>query len=356
MIKLCDTTPSSLEFLLDGHPGYRRTQILDGIYRSHRLPAELTTLPRDLRSLLEGEIQPALTHVAESASDNGETVKWLFALEDGQRIETVLMRYSDRVTVCISTQAGCAMGCSFCATGQGGFGRNLTTAEMLEQIFWAERAAKPRAVTHVVFMGMGEPLANYDRTVAAARRLRSDFGISPRRLTISTVGIIPGIRRLAAEGIPITLAVSLHAANDRLRDELIPMNRRYPISGLMEACSEYVSATSRRVSFEWAMISGVNDRAQDAEELASLAIPLRAHVNLIPLNPTPGYAVIGTAPAEVARFASQLRRLGANATIRDTRGREIAAACGQLSMREAQNQLRLPHRRPNLVDSLPSEH
>ncbi len=335
MIKLCDTDPSSLESLLGGHPGYRKTQVLEGVYRSHRLPAELTTLPRELRSRLAAEIQPALTLVAESAAGSDDTVKWLFALEDGQRIETVLMRYPDRVTACVSTQAGCAMGCSFCATGQGGFGRNLSAAEILEQIFWAERAAKPRAVTHVVFMGMGEPLANYDRTVAAARRLRSDFGISLRRLTISTVGIIPGIRRLAAEKMPVTLAVSLHAANDELRNELVPMNRRYPIADLVEACSDYARATSRRISFEWALISGVNDRARDAEELAALATTLGAHINLIPLNPTPGYPVIGTAPPEVASFASHLRRLGANATVRDTRGREIAAACGQLSMREA---------------------
>jgi 23S rRNA (adenine2503-C2)-methyltransferase len=195
----------------------------------------------------------------------------------------------------------------------------------------ARRAAEPRRVSNVVFMGMGEPLANYDNVWAAVTRLHDDVGISARHLTISTVGIVPGIRRLAAESLPVNLAVSLHAANDRLRDELIPVNRRYPLDLLAQACSEYVEATGRRLSFEWALIDGVNDRSADAAELATFARPLRAHVNLIPLNPTPGYLVRGTPPRGVRAFRDELDRYGVNVTVRVNRGTEIQAACGQLA-------------------------
>jgi 23S rRNA (adenine2503-C2)-methyltransferase len=188
-------------------------------------------------------------------------------------------------------------------------------------------------VSNVVFMGMGEPLANYDRVVESARRMSDEMGLSARHLTISTVGLIPGIRRLAAEKFPVNLAVSLHAANDELRNSLVPMNRRYPLEALMEACEVYVSSTGRRLSFEWALIDGTNDRPSDAQELAVLARRLRAHVNLIPLNPTPGYPVTGSPPSRVAWFREELERLGVNATVRSTRGSEIDAACGQLSAR-----------------------
>jgi len=243
----------------------------------------------------------------------------------------VLMRYPDRVTVCVSTQAGCAMACQFCATGQAGFQRHLTQGEIVEQVAAAVRAARPRRLSHVVFMGMGEPLANYDQVWGAVTRLHAEMGLSARHLTLSTVGIVPGIRRLAAETLPVNLAVSLHAANDALRDELVPINRRYPLGVLAEACAAYVAASGRRLSIEWAMIDGVNDREVDAAELVAFARPLGAHVNLIPLNPTPGYAVVGSPAERVRSFRERLQSLGTNATIRVTRGVEIDAACGQLA-------------------------
>ena len=249
----------------------------------------------------------------------------------GRKVETVLMRYPDRVTVCVSTQAGCAMACQFCATGQAGFQRQLTQGEIVEQVAVAMREAAPRRVSNIVFMGMGEPLANYDRVWAAVERLHGDMGLSARHLTLSTVGIVPGIRRLAAETLPVNLAVSLHAANDTLRDELVPINRRYPLEMLAAACADYVAASGRRLSIEWAMIDGVNDRKSDAAELAAFARPLGAHVNLIPLNPTPGYPVVGSSRQHVHQFRDQLLALGVNATIRVTRGAEIDAACGQLA-------------------------
>jgi 23S rRNA (adenine2503-C2)-methyltransferase len=223
------------------------------------------------------------------------------------------------------------MACQFCATGQSGFQRQLTQGEIVEQVAVAMREAGSRRVSNVVFMGMGEPLANYDRVWGAVVRLHDDMGLSARHLTLSTVGIVPGIRRLAAEALPVNLAVSLHAANDVLRDELVPINRRYPLGDLAAACAEYVAATGRRLSIEWAMIDDVNDRGSDAAELAGFARPLGAHVNLIPLNPTPGYPVVGSSRDKVRRFRDQLVALGVNATIRVTRGAEIDAACGQLA-------------------------
>jgi len=226
------------------------------------------------------------------------------------------------------------MACPFCATGQGGLDRNLSTAEILEQVRAGAAALRDDfgdRLSNVVFMGMGEPLANYDRVWAAVRRLHGDMGFSARHLTVSTVGLVPGIRRFAAEDLPVNLAVSLHAANDDLRNELVPINRRYPLDDLAGACAHYVETSGRRLSFEWALIDGVNDRASDAAELAAYARPLRAHVNLIPLNPTPGYLVRGTAPDGVRAFRSRLDSLGVNATVRVTRGSEIAAACGQLA-------------------------
>ncbi len=241
------------------------------------------------------------------------------------------MAYPDRVTVCVSTQAGCAMACQFCATGQAGFRRHLSSGEIVEQVAVAMREARPRRLSNVVFMGMGEPLANYDRVWAAVTRLHGEMGLSARHLTLSTVGLVPGIRRLASETLPVNLAVSLHAANDALRDELVPINRRYPLAVLSEACREYVERSGRRLSIEWAMIDRVNDTARDAAELAGFARPLRAHVNLIPLNPTPGYAVVGSSAGRVRGFRDELAALGVNATIRVTRGVEIDAACGQLA-------------------------
>lgn len=329
----------ALAELLRGHPRYRLDQLWSGLYEQLADPQDLTSLPRALRAELAEQLPPALRVVAESVSDGGETVKWLWALPDGAQIETVLMHYDARSTVCVSSQAGCAMGCTFCATGQGGFGRQLTTGEIVEQVVRAGRRARAqgRRLSNVVFMGMGEPLANYDATWRAVERLHGALGLSARHLTVSTVGIVPGIRRLAAEALPVNLAVSLHAADDARRDELVPINRRYPLSVLMDACSSYLLAKGRRLSFEWALIDGVNDRDVDADLLVerSRTLPLAAHVNLIPLNPTPGYPVQGTPPRRVRQFRDRLRAGGVNATIRQRRGTEIDAACGQLRAGQA---------------------
>jgi 23S rRNA (adenine2503-C2)-methyltransferase len=245
------------------------------------------------------------------------------------------MLYPDRATVCVSTQAGCAMACGFCATGQAGFNRHLTAGEIVEQVVKAARRAAQvsRRVSNIVFMGMGEPLANETATRAAVERIHDDIGISARHLTVSTVGIIPGIRQLAEWPLPVNLAVSLHAARDELRNELVPINKRYPIDDLVDACNDYLVERRRRVSFEWALIDRVNDTRRDANELARLCKRLRpnAHVNLIPLNPTPGWPTRGSSPQRVREFADILTDLGVNATIRKNRGTDIDAACGQLA-------------------------
>lgn len=327
-------------------PSYRVDQAWTGLYDQLVDPADITPLPAALRSALDA-VPTALTPVTESVSDNGRTVKWLWQLLDGTRIETVLMHYDRRSTVCVSSQAGCAMGCGFCATGQAGFDRHLSVGEIVEQVVRAARRARhdDRRVSNVVFMGMGEPLANYDHTWQALRRMHSALGLSARHLTVSTVGIVPGIVRMTDEDLPVSLAVSLHAANDQLRDELVPINRRYPLDRLTEACEQYFERKRRRLSFEWAMIDGVNDRADDAAELAALAHRCRAHVNLIPLNPTPGYPVIGSPIDRVRQFAQRLDDHGVNATVRRTRGREIDAACGQLRAGHATTAVAAPRRR-----------
>jgi 23S rRNA (adenine2503-C2)-methyltransferase len=331
-----DLTRADLVDLLAGEPRYRVDQLWDGLHRRALEPLELTDLPRALRTRLTGmeALAPGLTLEAERVSDRGTTVKWLWSLAGGARVETVLMHYPGRSTVCVSTQAGCAMACGFCATGQAGFDRHLTTGEIVEQVVRAVRAAREaddRRVSNVVFMGMGEPLANYDRVWAAVERLHGDMGFSARHLTVSTVGIVPGIDRLAGERLPVNLAVSLHAANDELRDQLVPINRRYPLEALVAACRRHVESKGRRLSFEWALIDGVNDRPLDAGQLATIARPLRAHVNLIPLNPTPGWPTTGTSPAGVREFRDRLVALGVNATVRQNRGTDIDAACGQLA-------------------------
>lgn len=325
-----DLTRDELSTLLANEPRYRVEQLWDGLYRQCLEPSAMTNLSKRLRQRLDQALPTALTLVNETRSGDGDTTKWLWQLPDGALIETVLMHYAQRSTVCVSSQAGCAMACGFCATGQGGFRRNLTTGEIVEQVIAAMRNAGQRRVSNVVFMGMGEPLANYERMWAAVQRLHGDVGISARHITISTVGIVPGIIRLANEALPVNLAVSLHAANDALRDKLVPPNRRWPLADLMQACERYLQEKRRRVSFEWALIDRVNDEARHAQELAALAKPLRAHVNLIPLNPTPGYAVSGSPRVRVEQFRDQLQTLGVNATIRDNRGTAIDAACGQL--------------------------
>ncbi len=327
---LYDATAEELADLLSDQPGYRVRQVWDALYRQARLPEEMTALPVDLRRRLAADLAPPLEEAARQTCDDGRTVKWLWRLHDGATVETVSMTYPDRVTVCVSSQAGCAMACSFCATGQAGYTRQLTEGEIVGQVLAARRSS-PARLSHVVFMGMGEPMANYGPVVGSLRRLTADLGLSARHLTVSTVGIVPGIRRLAAEGIPVNLAVSLHSADDERRNDLVPVNRRYPLAVLAEACGEYLARTGRRLTFEWALIDGVNDTDTDVDQLAAYARDLRAHVNLIPLNPTPGYPVRGTPPGRVRAFAAALRHAGVNATVRDTRGREIDAACGQLA-------------------------
>jgi len=328
--------------LLADEPSYRLDQIWDGIHARGTELDELSNVPKALRQKLAELLPLGLTPDTESVSDGGETVKWLWKLHDGYQIETVLMHYEDRTTVCVSSQAGCAMGCGFCATGQSGFDRHLSVGEIVEQVVRARRTSAPRRVNNIVFMGMGEPFANYDRTWAAVERIHGDLGMGARHITISTVGVVPGIERLAQEALPVNLAVSLHAANDDLRDELVPINRQYPLLHLVDACERYIEAKNRRLSFEWALIDGVNDQPVDAQELAVLCRRLRAHVNLIPLNPTPGYLTRGTPPDRVRAFRDQLENYGVNATIRNTRGTEIDAACGQL---RASRQLVDPPRR-----------
>ena len=327
-----DLDRDAVQLLLEGEPSYRVEQTWHGLYHLRCEPGDITTLPVELRQRLQVALPPALAPTRETVADDDETVKWLWTCGDGVQIETVLMHYRDRSTVCVSTQSGCAMGCPFCATGQGGYGRNLTVGEILEQVIRAQQRAdhRGRRVSNVVFMGMGEPMANYANTYAAIERLHADLGLSARHITVSTVGLVPGIERLAAADLPVNLAVSLHAANDELRDRPVPINRRYPLAALMDACQRYLDAKGRRISFEWALIAGINDRPRDARELAALAFDLHAHVNLIPLNPTSGYATTGTDRAGVTAFRNAVRDAGVRVTVRQNRGTEIDAACGQL--------------------------
>jgi len=336
-----------------GEPAYRARQVWDGLYRRRAPLDDLTDVGRPLRARLADALPLALSARHTTTADDGETVKWLWAAGDGASVETVLMRYPARATVCVSTQAGCAMGCTFCATGQAGFERHLTAGEVIEQVARAQHASPPRGpggvpptrsagaasgwVGNVVFMGMGEPLANYDATWAAVVRFHDDLGISARHITVSTVGVVPGMRRLAKERLPVTLAVSLHAPDDALRDELVPLNRRYPIAEVLNAARAYLTTHGRRLSFEYAMIGGVNDGIGQANTLARrlTGFTPAAHVNLIPLNPTDGYGMPASPPEQVARFAERLRDRGINATIRHNRGTAIDAACGQLRARQA---------------------
>ncbi|MEY4338367.1 MAG: ribosomal large subunit methyltransferase [Actinomycetota bacterium] len=335
MTSLYTPDREELAELLQGEPRYRLDQVWDGLYTQLAAPADISNVPKALRQRLADELPTALTEVVRRVSDGGDTVKYLWELHDGSRVETVLMLYPDRVTVCVSSQAGCAMACGFCATGQAGFTRHLTVGEIVEQVVVAGREARAmgRRLANVVFMGMGEPMANEAAVWAAVERFHGAIGMSARHLTISTVGLVPGIRTLATRPLPVNLAVSLHAANDRLRDELVPINKRYPLDVLMAACADYLAVKGRRISFEWALIADVNDRAADANELSALCrrFHLPAHVNLIPLNPTPGYPTVGSTPKKVYEFRDRLEALGVNATVRRNRGTDIDAACGQLA-------------------------
>lgn len=319
-----------------GAARYRVDQVVDALYRQ-RIPLEdASSLPRALRTEIGDSFPLALDPVVESTGDDGETTKWLWQCRrDGAQIETVLMRYPTRATVCVSSQAGCAMGCTFCATGQAGFTRHLDAGEIVEQVVRAAHAS-PQPVNNVVFMGMGEPLANYDATWTAVERFHQDLGLSARHLTISTVGVVPGIRRLATETLPVTLAISLHAPDDELRNTMIPLNRRYPLAEVMDAAAELGAARGRRVTFEYACIAGVNDLLEHAHALVRLLRPLGprgSHVNLIPLNATAGYRGTAPVPVRMQAFATVLRSGGLTATVRRNRGTDIDAACGQLRSR-----------------------
>jgi 23S rRNA (adenine2503-C2)-methyltransferase len=342
MASLYELSRDEIANELSEQPRFRVDQVMQGLWHDAQHVSELTTLPTALRHSLAERFPSGLRPVNDVESDHGATRKWVFELHDGATIETVLMNYDDRVTVCVSSQAGCAMACSFCATGQAGFSRHLSVGEVVEQVIVAAREAAPRRLSNVVFMGMGEPLANYNVTVEALRRLHQYRGLSARHLTVSTVGVAPAIERLAHEGLPVTLAVSLHSANESVRNEIVPINRRYNLERLHTACAVWNEVTGRRLSFEWALIDGVNDTDQAVRELADYALSLKAHVNLIPLNPTPGYLVQGSRPERVREFRDALVARGVNATVRNTRGRSIAAACGQLASVTKGKRRRLP--------------
>ncbi|MGQ0548052.1 MAG: 23S rRNA (adenine(2503)-C(2))-methyltransferase RlmN [Armatimonadota bacterium] len=334
--ELVGLTLEELEALVTsaGEPRYRGGQIARWIYRRRAASLdEMTDLPEDLRARLA--VQTTLSRLrvlARSDATDGAATKFLLDLADGLTMETVMMRYDDgRRTVCVSTQVGCGMACTFCATGLAGLERNLTAGEIVEQVLLASRETGERT-THVVFMGMGEPLANYTATLRAVRLLNASYGprIGMRHLTISTVGLVPQIRRLATERLQLTLAISLHAPTDELRTSLVPINARWPLAELMAAAREYAAATGRRVTFEYVLMAGVNDRDEHARALGPLLAGGGAHLNVIPWNPVYGLAYRRPAVDAVRRFAGLVRAGGAPVTVRIERGVDIDAACGQL--------------------------
>jgi len=318
-------------------PAYRAKQIWQGLYQHfYNSPDQFTNLPSSLRHKLASNLTfGGLTPVSKISSSDRHTIKTLFRLSDGNVIEAVLMRYDKRNTLCISSQAGCAMGCVFCATGQMGFKRHLVSGEIVAQVLHYARSLHEEGerVTNVVVMGMGEPFHNYDNTISAIDRLNDPDGYNfgARRFTISTVGLIPAIRRFADEERQVNLAVSLHAADDATRLNMMPVDRKYPIADLMEACRYYVQKTGRRITFEWALIHGVNDTPETARKLASLLKGLLCHVNAIPLNPTTGYSGKATDRGRAQIFKQTLEAAGIPCTIRMRRGIDIAAGCGQLA-------------------------
>lgn len=341
MLALSTVDDAALGAVLDrlGAPAWRARQLRDATWQPE--PAvfdDVRQLPPALRQGLAAELHFHTVAVAAATeADAGHTVKLLCRLEDGQTVETVAMETPAsgdsrrRATVCVSTQVGCAVGCPFCATGQMGLRRSCTAAEIVDQVRAASRELRRRGlgpVTHVVYMGMGEPLANHEATVESLRVLSERGGISPRRITVSTSGLVPQIDRLAGEGLPVTLAISLHAATDELRDRLVPVNRVYNLAALTAAAERYVAATGRRLTFEWCLIGGVNDSPEQAHGLRALARRLHAHVNVIPMNHVEGSPWGPPDAATAQRFIESLR--GVRATVRDTRGGDADAACGQL--------------------------
>jgi 23S rRNA (adenine2503-C2)-methyltransferase len=349
--------PSLLGWLAArGEPAYRGRQILAGVHRPDVTGfEELTDLPKPMRAALVAAFRFSTigdSHVLRADSD--WTAKAVHELADGQRIESVLMRYpardamAERTTICISSQAGCAVNCPFCATGQAGFGRQLTPGEIVDQVLhwhrppWQALGDARTGHYNIVFMGMGEPLNNADRVFAAVRLLNDPerLGIGARHITVSTSGVVPGMDRMVDELPQVNLAISLHASTDDLRDELVPINRRWPVAEVIAAGRRFAARTGRRVSLEYVMIDGLNDTDEQAGGLVELARGWRSHVNLIPLNPTPGSRWSGTPAAGIARFVGLLEEGGLSVTVRDTRGREIDAACGQLHAQLAGRSLR----------------
>jgi 23S rRNA (adenine2503-C2)-methyltransferase len=323
-----DLTRGELEELLGDQPAFRARQVWDSLHTRVLHPGEMTDLPVALRSMLEGALPRALREVSRRSADDGQTTKWLWALHDGAQVETVLMHYPDRVTVCVSTQAGCAMACQFCATGQAGFQRQLSAGEIVEQVAEAIRAARPRRLSNVVFMGMGEPLMNW-RNVDIALSLLNDpaaIGIGARHITVSTVGVLPGIQALAARPEQFRLAISVHAPLDELRQKLMPINTKFPLADVIAAARTFV----RRVTFEYVLLGGVNDTPDHAVRLAALAAQCGAFVNLIPLHPGGSRGFSPSTPAATAAFARALRARSVEVAIRKSRGLDISAACGQL--------------------------
>ncbi|MEO5986950.1 MAG: 23S rRNA (adenine(2503)-C(2))-methyltransferase RlmN [Candidatus Limnocylindria bacterium] len=353
-----DTDPETLAAWLAarGEPPYRTAQVIAGIHRADASRFEdLTDLPSSLRDALSAAFR--FSAIAESHvinADGGLTAKAVHELADGQRIESVLMRYpargamSERTTICISSQAGCAVNCPFCATGQAGFGRQLTPGEIVDQVLhwhrppWNALGDGSRGHYNIVFMGMGEPLNNADRVFESVRALNDPerLGVGARHITVSTSGVVPGMDRMVDELPQVNLAISLHAATDELRDELVPINRKWPVAEVVAAGRRFAARTGRRVSLEYVMIDGLNDTDEQADGLAAIAGGWRSHVNLIPLNPTPGSRWSGTPAARISRFVERLRAAGTSVTVRDTRGREIDAACGQLHAQLAGTPLR----------------
>jgi len=342
-IVLLDLDEAQLRELLIGwgQPAYRARQLWNWIYvRLVEDFGSMTDLPQLLRHRLaqESVIDP-LCPLVESASSDGLTRKVLFELRDGESVESVLMHYESRNTACISVQVGCAVGCPFCATGQGGLVRNLTTGEIVGQVLFFARqlARQSERLGNVVVMGMGEPLSNYEATWRALKRLMNEWGLNlgARRVTVSTAGQVPGIHRLAAQKAQIRLAISLHAPTDELRDRLVPLNRRYGLSHLLSACQAYQNRTRRRISFEYTLIKGLNDSPTQARQLAHLLRGLLAHVNLIPLNPIAEFPYSPSPLDRIAGFRDELIRLGVSHTLRQSRGVEIQAGCGQLRSYQA---------------------
>lgn len=332
------------ELVSIGEPAFRTKQLLQWVYQ--KLAGsfdEMSNLPLPLRTALNDKFRLCTLSPYRESSSNGDTIKMLFKLDDGKTIEAALMHYpeaagKERNTVCVSTQVGCAVGCPFCATGEQGFERNLSAGEIIDQVLYFARYLKgfgDGKITNVVFMGMGEPLANYEALLQAVGSLNSAdmFGLSARNMTISTAGLIPQITRLSREKLQVGLAISLHAADDVLRNRLVPVNKKYPLKELMTACRSYFDATGRRITFEYALFAGVNDSLVHARTLAHLLHGFNCHVNLIPSNNTSNSVYRAPAAEVVQSFKQELEKLGINATIRHSRGQDINAACGQLRSR-----------------------